>query len=133
MKWFAFLLLALMLSSGCKRKASPTTPAASGSPQVSPSQPETPSVGQPSAGNAQAKKRMSREEGERKYHRFRETMPVKTPLADVVKHFGQEPERWEGSGADRRAIWVLEDGSEFEIEFYNGLSGSGSVTWVNKK
>ncbi|QDU21840.1 hypothetical protein [Urbifossiella limnaea] len=124
MKWLALLLSASMISAGCKRKEPAAPPAA-----------VPPAPGQPAAvgGASQVKKAISREEGERKYNRMDEVLPVRTPLAEVVRYFGQEPDRWEGAGANRKAIWVLDDGSEIAIEFDDGLSGSDSATFKNKR
>ena len=116
MRWPALLLATLLAVSGCKRTDStvPGTGTGGGTP--------TPAK----------KKAISREEGERKYNRLGEVLPVRSALADVVRYFGQEPDRWEGKDPDRKAIWVLDDGSEIAIEFYNGLSGSDSATFKNK-
>ncbi|QEL21048.1 hypothetical protein [Limnoglobus roseus] len=120
-KWCCVALLALLapLAVGCKRNTS-STPAnaadTSGPAAVTAKRPP-----------------MTREEGEKKYNRLGETLPVRTPLADVVRYFGQEPDRWEGKDPDQKAIWVLDDGSEIAIEFYKGVSGSDSITLVNKK
>ena len=119
MKWLALLLSVSMLSAGCNKRSEPGPPAAGQSATA--------------GGAPQAKKPISREEGERKYNRMGEVLPVRTPLAEVVRYFGQEPDRWEGSGASRKAIWVLDDGSEIAIEFDNGLSGSDSATFKNKR
>ena len=63
------------------------------------------------------------------YNRMGEALPVRTPLAEVVRYFGQEPDRWEGAGASRKAIWVLDDGSEIAIEFDNGLFLTARPAW----
>lgn len=117
MRCLVLIAMGLIAVAGCKRNETGSS---------------TPSAEKGNLAKSPRAKALSREEGERKYNRMDQVLPVRTPLADVIKYFGQEPTRWEGKEPDRKAIWVLDDGSEIAIEFDNGLSGSDSATFKNK-
>ena len=118
MKWYhaASLAACVFAAGGCKRNSSATPATAAGAAAAPAKRPP-----------------LTRADGEKKYNEMGSHVPVRTPFADVVKYFGQEPDRIETRGDEQHAIWVLDDGSELDIDIYKGLSGSSSATFKNKK
>ena len=123
MKWFA-LALSLLVCAGCGKKIAPVSGDTGTSPQ-----------NKTAGANSAAAKRppLSRAVGEKKFNGSDDAFPVGSTMATVVAYFGQEPDRVIRRAEDDVAIWVLDDGSEIEVDFYKGRSGSSRANWQQKK
>ena len=119
----SLVLVSLVLPSGCRKQNQP----AGGSPAGTAVAAKTP------GGSAGKKTPLSRAAGEKKFNQMDDAVPVGSSLADVVRVMGQEPDRMAPRAENQVAIWVLDDGSEIEVEFYMGRSGSTSATFTQKK
>ena len=122
MKWFGFALLVLACA-GCGKKNATVSGGTGNSPQ-----------NKTAGANTAAAKRppLSRAVGEKKFNGADDAFPVGSSMATVVAYFGQEPDRVIRRAEDDVAIWVLDDGSEIEVDFYMGKSGSSRADLKQK-
>lgn len=121
-----WIMLAVVLTlAGCgKKNAATGNNVAQNSPQ---------NEKKSAAASSSKKPPLSRAVGEQKFNGIDDALPVGSTLAEVIRYFGQEPDRTFQRAENNVAVWVLDDGSEIEADFDMGKLGNVRADLKPKK